>query len=280
MAFRIRWLCTACFEIHLDNRKKIVIDPYLDDCANAPISSDQVEGCDCIFLTHGHYDHVLDVGKLVQRFQSQVFCSREVAEALIGHQGIDPKRFSPITAGDAIDEDGLHVEVVRGVHVDFVAEYQRLTGKDILSDTGGDFGKMLKVGSEALLGPITPPERLEEWMIQYPAGEHLNFVFDTGEDKRIYMAGSYPDPSLIEVARNTRAFMTLLQVIPGRTLRGLEERVVEFGLASGARIIVPQHHDPLMVGAEPTDLSKLRSLFEGHDVEFQEFVPGRWYSYP
>jgi len=57
-------------------------------------------------------------------------------------------------------------------------------------------------------------------------------------------------------------------------------KVVDFGLASGARIIVPQHHDPLMVGAEPTDLSKLRSLFEGHDVEFQEFVPGRWYSYP
>jgi hypothetical protein len=94
------------------------------------------------------------------------------------------------------------------------------------------------------------------------------------------MAGSYPDPSLIEVARNTRSFMTLLQVIPGRTLQGLEERVVEFGLASGARIIVPQHHDPLMVGADPTDLTKLRSLFQGHDVEFQEFVPGHWYSYP
>jgi L-ascorbate metabolism protein UlaG (beta-lactamase superfamily) len=280
MAFSIRWLCTACFEIHLDNQKKIVIDPYLDDCANAPISSDQIEGCDCIFLTHGHYDHVLDVGKLVERFQSHVYCSQEVAEALIEHQGIDPDRFFPITAGDTVEEEGLQVEVLHGVHVDFVAEYQRLTGKDILSDTGGDFGKMLKMGSEALLGTITPPEHLEEWMLKYPAGEQLNFVFDAGEDKRIYMAGSYPDPSLMEVARDTRSFMTLLQVIPGRTLQGLEERVVEFGLASGARIIVPQHHDPLMVGAEPTDLSKLRSLFEGYDVEFQEFVPGHWYSYP
>jgi L-ascorbate metabolism protein UlaG (beta-lactamase superfamily) len=264
----------------MDNQKKIVIDPYLDDCANAPIGSEQIEGCDSIFLTHGHYDHVLDVGKLVQRFQCRVYCSQGVAEALTEHQGIDPNRFFPITAGDTVEQDGLLVEVVRGVHVDFVAEYQRLTGKDIVSDTGGDFGKMLTAGSEALLGPITPPEHLEEWMLKYPAGEQLNFVFDTGEDKRIYMAGSYPDPSLIEVARNTRSFMTLLQVIPGRTLRGLEERVVEFGLASGARIIVPQHHDPLMVGADPTDLSKLRSLFEGHDVEFREFVPGRWYAYP
>jgi hypothetical protein len=74
--------------------------------------------------------------------------------------------------------------------------------------------------------------------------------------------------------------MTLLQVIPGRTLEGMEERVVEFGLASGARVIVPQHHDPLMRGAIPTDLGKLRTLFDGHDVEFREFTPGRWYEFP
>ena len=74
--------------------------------------------------------------------------------------------------------------------------------------------------------------------------------------------------------------MTLLQVIPGRTLQGMEEQVVKFGLASGAQIIVPQHHDPLMMGADPSDLSKLRSLFDRHDVEFLEFIPGRWYAYP
>ena len=107
----------------------------------------------------------------------------------------------------------------------------------------------------------------------------MNFVIDTGDGRRVYMAGSYPDPSLIEVARKTGSFMTLLQVIPGRTLQGMEERVMHFGLASGAQVIVPQHHDPLMMGAEPSDLTKLRSLFGEHDVEFLEFTPGRWYAY-
>jgi L-ascorbate metabolism protein UlaG (beta-lactamase superfamily) len=280
MAFRIRWLGTACFEINLDDRHRIVIDPYLDDSVGAPIRSDQIEGCDSILLTHGHYDHVLDVGKLAARFRPSIYCSHEVAKALIEHQSIDPDRFTSITAGDTIDSDGLQVEVVRGVHVDFIAEYQRLTGKEITGETGGDFSKMLRAGLEAFLGPIRPPEQLEEWMLKYPAGEQLNFIVDTGNDKRIYMAGSYPDPSLIEVARNARPFMTLLQVIPGRTLQGMEEQVVKFGLASGAQIIVPQHHDPLMMGANPTDLSKLRSLFDRHDVEFLEFTPGRWYAYP
>ena len=279
MAFKIRWLGTACFEIKLGAQKTIVIDPYLDDSANAPIRSDEIEGCDWVFLTHGHYDHVLDVGKLARRFEPCIYCSQEVASALIEHQGIDPERFVPVGAGDAVQGDGFRAEVVRGVHVDFVAEYKRLTGSEIVGDAAGDFMEMLRKGLEAFLGPVTPPEQLEEWMLKYPAGEQLNFVFDIGGDKRIYMAGSYPDPSLMEVARKTRSFMTLLQVIPGRTIRGMEEQVVQFGLASGAQIIVPQHHDPLMVGAEPTDLSKLRSLFEQRGVEFVEFIPGRWYSY-
>jgi L-ascorbate metabolism protein UlaG (beta-lactamase superfamily) len=280
MAFRIRWLGTACFEINLNSRERILIDPYLDDSVGAPIRSDQIEGCDSILLTHGHYDHVLDVGKLAQRFQPSIYCSAEVVRALIEHQDVDPARFASVTAGETIARDGLHVEVVRGVHVDFVSEYQRLTGRDIISDAGGDFSQMLQVGLQAFLGPIRPPERLEEWMMKYPAGEQLNYLIDAGDGRRIYMAGSYPDPSLMEVARKSRAFMTLLQVLPGKSLRGMEEQVVQFGLASGAKIIVPQHHDPLMAGADPVDLRNLRSLFERHDVEFMEFVPGRWYGYP
>ena len=279
MAFRIRWLGTACFEINVDERQTVVIDPYLDDCANAPIRSEQVEGCDLILLTHGHYDHVLDVGRLVERFQPSIYCSTEVASALIEHQGVDPQCFTSITAGDSIEREGFRVEVVRGVHVDFVSEYERLTGKEFIGDGGGDFSKMLREGLEVLLGPVNPPEQLEEWMAKYPPGEQLNYVIDTGDGKRIYMAGSYPDPGLMEVARKARSFMTLLQVIPGRTLQGMEAQVVRYGLASGAKIIVPQHHDPLMEGAEPTDLSRLRSLFESNDVAFQEFIPGRWYAY-
>jgi L-ascorbate metabolism protein UlaG (beta-lactamase superfamily) len=195
------------------------------------------------------------------------------------HQGVDPERFVSVTAGDTVERDGLHVEVVRGVHVDFVAEYQRITGKGIESLGDGDFMETIREGLKAFLGPVTPPEQFEEWMLKYPAGEHLNFIVHTGDGRRIYMAGSYPDPSLIEVARNSGSFMTLLQVIPGKTLQGLEEQTVEYGLASGARIIVPQHHDPLMKGGDPTDLTKLRSLFQKHDVEFVEFNPGQWYAY-
>ena len=279
MTFHIRWLGTACFEIRLDNGKTIVIDPYLDDSVSAPIGSDQVEGCNIIFLTHGHYDHVLDVGKLVRRFNSRVYCSSEVCKALITHQDINPESFHPITAGDMIENDGFRTEVVKGVHVDFVAEYHRLTGGNLLTDFGDDLQTAVQKGLEASFGPVTLPEKFEDWMDKYPGGEQLNFVFDFGSGNRVYMAGSYPDPGLIEVAAGTGASLMLLQVLTGKTLKGLESQTAKFALASGAKIIVPQHHDPLIQGAQPTDLNELKGLFKTHDVNFMEFEPGRWYAF-
>ena len=280
MTFEIKWLGTACFEIRMESEKSIVIDPYVDDSVSVPFASDQIEGCDYIFITHGHYDHILDVGKLVKRFNPEIFCTQEVASALIEHQGIEPKRFTHVTVGDVVERDELRAEIVQGVHIDFVATYQRITGGDIFEDAGGDFEKGIQMALEASLGPgVSPPDQMQEWMLKYPQGEQLNFVLDIDGGKRIYMAGSCPDPSLLEVAKNARAYMTLLQVLTGNTLKGLEEQTVEFGLASGAEIIVPQHHDPLMEGALAADVGKVRKLFEKHNVRFEEFEPGNWYKF-
>lgn len=280
MAFAIRWLGTACFEIRTESEKSIVIDPYVDDSVSVPFTSDQIEGCDYIFITHGHYDHVLDVGRLVKRFNPEIFCTREVAAALAEHQGVQPECFTHVTVGDVVKRDEVRAEIVQGVHVDFVASYRRITGGDLFEDADGDFDKAMQLALKASLGPAaSPPDQMQEWMLKYSQGEHLNFVLELDGGKRIYMAGSYPDPSLLEVAGNARAYMTLLQVLTGNTLKGLEEQTVEFGLASGAEIIVPQHHDPLMKGTQSADVGKVRELFEKHDVRFQEFEPGSWYRF-
>jgi L-ascorbate metabolism protein UlaG (beta-lactamase superfamily) len=277
--FDIRWLGTACFEVRLADGKTIIIDPYLNDSLSAPIGSDEIEGCDFIFLTHGHYDHVLDVGPLVERFNARVFCSREVCQSLIQWQNINPGSFQPVTAGDRVEEKGFTTEVVPGVHVDFFAEYKRLTGNDLVLGPGEDLKTAVQKALQASLGSVLLPDRFETWMARYPGGEQLNFVFDLEGGDRIYMAGSYPDPSLIKVSEKTRASVMLLQVLPGKTLRGLEERTARFALASGAKIVVPQHHDPLFMGAEKADLREIERILSQHEVNLMEFTPGKWYRF-
>lgn len=277
--FAIRWLGTACFEIRLTNGKNIIIDPYLDESVSAPIGSEEIEGCDFIFLTHGHYDHVLDVGSLVKRFNSKIYCSQEVSQSLKQWQDIDSRSFQPITAGDTVKETGFTAEVIHGVHVDFFAEYKRLTGNNLPLDSNADFKTTIQKALESLMGSVILPDQFETWMTQYPGGEQLNFVFDLGGGNRIYMAGSYPDPSLIEVSKKTHASIMLLQVLSGKTLRGLEEKTAQFALASGAKTIVPQHHDPLFLGSERTDLQELKGILRLHDINFIEFLPGKWYQF-
>jgi len=279
MSFRLRWLGTACFEILLPNGRTIVIDPYVDDAVGAPITSDQFEHCDYIFITHGHYDHVLDAGKLAARFKPKIFCNEETQHSLIEHQGVDPALIHPVRPGDLIREEGLTVEVVRGVHVDFSFQYKRMTGQDLF-DGSSDMDFLIKRAMKVMLGTDLVPEKLKEWMDLYPQGEQLNFVFDPQGGKRIYMAGSYPDPGLIETAKKANAHITLLQVLPGEGLKGLEEQTARFAIASGCKIAVPQHHDPLVEGATVPDLTLLKKILAREStILFQEFVPGQWYAY-
>jgi L-ascorbate metabolism protein UlaG (beta-lactamase superfamily) len=39
-------------------------DPYLDDSFSVPLKAKDIERADYIFVTHGHFDHVLDVSKI------------------------------------------------------------------------------------------------------------------------------------------------------------------------------------------------------------------------
>jgi L-ascorbate metabolism protein UlaG (beta-lactamase superfamily) len=279
MSVKMRWLGTACFEISLPGKQSIVIDPYVDDSVSAPITSGEFEGCDYIFITHGHYDHVLDAGKLVNQFNPKIFCSEVTASSLVEHQGVPPSLINRVIPGDVIKEKDLAVEVLHGVHVDFSSEYKRLTGRNLMEE-GPDLKVVIKKAMVSMLGTDRIPEELGGWMAQYPQGDQLNFVFELSDGKRIYMAGTYPEPSVIKEARRAKADITLLQVLPGKTLHGIEEQIAHLAIASGCKIAVPQHHDPLLPGAIETDLSTLKRIFaEKTDIEFKELVPGEWYSF-
>lgn len=56
------------------------------------------------------------------------------------------------------------------------------------------------------------PGQFAEWMAKYPQGEQLNFIFELAGGKRIYMAGTCPDPSVMEMAKKVKANITLEEI--------------------------------------------------------------------
>jgi L-ascorbate metabolism protein UlaG (beta-lactamase superfamily) len=72
VSIKFRWLGTVCFEIVLPSGKVLIIDPYIDYSATAPIKCKDVTGADYIALTHGDFDHVTDVGALQSDMQPPV----------------------------------------------------------------------------------------------------------------------------------------------------------------------------------------------------------------
>ena len=77
MGVRFRWLGYVCFEFILPSGKVLVVDPYIDYSPTAPIKCSEVTGADYIALTHGHYDHITDVGQLLHKFHSKVYAARK-----------------------------------------------------------------------------------------------------------------------------------------------------------------------------------------------------------
>ena len=70
----IRWINDACYEIRLPDGREVLIDPYIDESPNHVLHMD-AEGADYVLISHTHFDHVLSLGTIVERFEPQIFGS-------------------------------------------------------------------------------------------------------------------------------------------------------------------------------------------------------------
>lgn len=281
MSFNLRWLGTSCFQLVLSENVHILLDPHMDHSPNCPLTSDQIEHCDYMFLTHGHWDHVLDVGKLAERLRPPIFCNQETAAAIVEHQQVDKTLINVVTTTDIIERPGVITEVLPGVHVDAAREYKRQTGMDLPSEEAfADPLERLRAIMRATSGTDQFPDAYPRWREIYKGGEQLNFVFEGSDGQRLYVAGTYPDPSVVAAAEKVRASVTLLQCMSANKLAGIEQETADLAIASGCKTVVPQHHDPLHMGGLTTDLSRLRQILSAQSsIHFMEMEPGRWYSF-
>ena len=79
---RLKWLGCACFELDF-GEVTVVSDPWITANVRTECTWENVERCDYITVSHGHYDHVLDIPKLAEKFSPCVLCGEQTRRALL-----------------------------------------------------------------------------------------------------------------------------------------------------------------------------------------------------
>ena len=278
MGVRFRWLGYVCFEFILPSGKVLIVDPYIDYSPTAPIPCSEVTGADYIALTHGHYDHITDLGHLLHKFHSKVLCSREIAEPLSRVFNIDLGDLIRVSAGDRIDFNDLHIEVKRGQHINLLPPmrqvYARLLGKE--ADPVWTFKEIQKEIATAL-NVVQKPETaamLEKLdLAGVTGGEQLNFLFQTEENLRLLFYSSGPEDHLRPVLAEARPQVLFIQ-LGGSDL----EKMAEVAAISGAGLIIPTHHDGSGVESTHRLAGKFADLLaKKSKARFMDIEHGKWY---
>ena len=276
MSVKLRWLGYVCFEIVLPSGKVLVTDPYIDCSPTAPVNWEEVTGADYITLTHGHYDHITEVGPLARKFDSRIICSHQVAEPLVDFFALDPNRITRVTAGDKLKFEDLQIEVKRAEHISLVAAmrvaYQRITGDEAGPDMS--LKAIMEVVTRASSGKTPSDDMISKIRDSgIPGGEQLNFVFQTNDNLRMYIYSAGPDEHLRNEVKGSKANVFFVQ------LGGVRARdAAETAALSGAEWIVPTHHDGESIEVMHKRARKMGEyLAEYSGAKFLDIEHGKWY---
>ena len=235
----------CCFEIVLPSGQVLVIDPYRIEATGF---DKEVSGADYIALTHNTHMGVRDCVPLSQRFNGRIICSYDAADTMREFSNVNMDNVIPVTAGNTIVFDDLKVEVKRAKHPSMIVA-RNLMQKARLRNLHRQ--KMGKEASHKAPGtslasalqsraPTTPEDKdqqkkQEQAMGFSHRGEHLNFVFQTSDNMRIYLyqSGTYDflRHEIIEAHPN----IFIAQCHPGNDAAEL----AEFAALSGAEIVIP-----------------------------------------
>ncbi len=167
----IKWYGTATIAFSSGD-KSILFDPFFP--MNNSLPSPQVDDLASvgdIFITHGHFDHLIDVPRVVTAGGGRVYCSETSSMALL-REGVDPSRITTIKPGDLIEDGPFKVRVFRGKHIKF-------NGKLILKTL---FNRRIFSYRENLRSIVKELRR-------YPEGQVLVFLVEA-EGKKVLHLGS------------------------------------------------------------------------------------------
>jgi L-ascorbate metabolism protein UlaG (beta-lactamase superfamily) len=109
------WVGHGTWKVRSAKGKEILIDPWVMNNPVAPEHLKNVDRCDLMLITHGHFDHIHDALEIARRTKPTIVCNHEIGTWL-GSKGIDSDKIVATNKGGTVDIDGIKVLLVHAEH--------------------------------------------------------------------------------------------------------------------------------------------------------------------
>ena len=110
----IHYLGHSTFILESDGGKRFIVDPWLDENPKCPDNLKSPDNIDYILITHGHFDHIGDVSKVVSINNDVKVVSNYEVSIWLNSKGIQSTL--PMSQGGTQILDGIKVSMVNAVH--------------------------------------------------------------------------------------------------------------------------------------------------------------------
>lgn len=215
--FRLKWLGCVCFEMDF-GETTVVTDPWITPNEKNDLTWKTVEKCDYITLSHGHYDHTLDIPALVEKFQSRVLCGEFTAMPLMRWLNINPMSMYPMSPNLELDFDTVKIKSLFGRHIPLPGgANERIAHWEARPVNAGDHN-LIELG---VWGDI----------------EYRNYLFTMPNGTKILVCGRSDQPEQRNQLREEKPDIAILQM----SSSGADTAVICKEI--GCKIVIPHHID-------------------------------------
>ena len=216
----IKWLAVTSFEMKFGDTT-VVSDPFITECQGTDIDYTAVEKCDIITLSHGHWDHVTDIPRLMDKFDSIVLCGQLTTTPLCKWINRPASKIYPMSYDLELDFNDVKIKALFGRHRMQKLGFNDMTAKienNPLCENNQGIKDMQGVGSV----------------------EYLNYLYTAKNGTKVLIWGSNPTVEQINLCKALKPDIAILQRYnqPEKS-----KELAKFVKEIGCKIVIPHHHD-------------------------------------
>jgi len=214
---RLKWLGCACFEMNFGS-VTVVNDPWITQNPKTNLTWEAVEKCDYITLSHGHFDHVMDIPALLRKFDPYVLCGENTAIPLMQWSNINPMKVYPMYPNLEVDLDDVRVQALYGHHTPLPGGWNDRAHKHQERHSDADLIALGQCGDF----------------------EYRNYLFTVPDGTKVLVWGNpLHQPIQRNIFRKIKPDIVVMQLSSNYSAENTAKAIKE----TGCKVVIPHHTD-------------------------------------